>query len=115
MSLNELSDRESVIKAIEEFDSLGREGFLLKYGFSRSRIYFLNHEGKQYDSKAIIGSAHGFQFGIPLSASEFSGGDKTVSKKLTELGFSVLRRVPDFSVVTRAQVDNAIGIRKVFS
>jgi 5-methylcytosine-specific restriction protein A len=80
------------MRAIAEFDVLERAAFLQKYGFRRSRGYFLQYNGKPYDSKAIAGAAHayvgsGFQ---PLSPSEFSGGDKTVAKRLRDLGFVVL-------------------------
>jgi 5-methylcytosine-specific restriction protein A len=82
----------AVLQAIGEFDALGRDAFLQKYGFGKSRGYFLQQGGKPYDSKAIAGSAHGHIGGAfaPLSASEFSGGDKTVAKRLRDLGFSVL-------------------------
>lgn len=53
--------RESVLKAMEEFDALGREVFLKRYGFGIAHRYFLVHGGKKYDSKAIVGVAHGFE------------------------------------------------------
>ena len=52
--------RDGVLTAIEEFDRLGRAAFLDKYGFGEARSYYLVHEGKQYDSKAIVGVAHGY-------------------------------------------------------
>jgi 5-methylcytosine-specific restriction protein A len=84
--------KEAVKKTIGEFDDLGREAFLAKYSFGKSRGYFLQHEGKQYDSKAIAGAAHG-QLGEgaqPLGPGDFSGGDRTVAKRLRELEFTVL-------------------------
>jgi 5-methylcytosine-specific restriction protein A len=80
------------MQAIGEFDDMGRDAFLQKYEFGKSRGYFLQHNEKRYDSKAIAGAAHGkiggeFQ---PLSASEFSGGDRTVAKRFRDLGFAVL-------------------------
>jgi 5-methylcytosine-specific restriction enzyme A len=82
----------AVLQALGEFDALGRDTFLQKYGFGKSRGYFLQHGGKPYDSKAIAGAAHGHigSAFAPLSASEFSGGDKTVAKRLRDLGFTVL-------------------------
>jgi len=50
----------------------------------------LIHHGKSYDSKAIVGAAHGFQFGTPLSREDFSGGQATVVPKLAELGYKVI-------------------------
>ena len=73
-----------------EFQSLGRDAFLAKYGFGRSRDYELVHGGKRYDSKAIVAAAHGYQHPSegPLSSKDFSGGAPTISK-LEELGFEI--------------------------
>jgi predicted RNA-binding protein with PUA-like domain len=93
MGLAELTSRQAVLDAIAEFDRLGRDVFLDKYGFGRAREYFLVVGGREYDSKAIAGAAHGYQFPRDgaLDADAFSGGDATVRRKLAELGFSVER------------------------
>ena len=61
MSLSNIRSPESVIKAIIEFDLLGRDAFLTKYGFDKAREYYLFHDGKYYDSKAIIAVAYGIE------------------------------------------------------
>lgn len=96
MSLAELTDPAAVQQALEEFQTLGRDKFLAKYGFGRSRSYFLTHDGHVYDSKAIAGAAHGFQHPSlgPLRATDFSGGDATVRARLEELGFVVVVTEP---------------------
>jgi len=87
-----LSDitRDAVLEAIAEYDRLGQDGFLERYRFDRARQYLLVHDGRRYDSKAIVGAAHGF---LPeersLTASEFSGGEATVGRLLRRLGFTV--------------------------
>jgi hypothetical protein len=58
MGLKDITDRQAVLRAIEEFDDLGREGFLSKYGFGTATGYFVSAGGKEYDSKAIAGAAH---------------------------------------------------------
>ena len=97
MPLSDITDRQHVLDAIAEFDRLGPEKFLETYGFRNSVSYWLVHNGIRYDSKAIIGVAHGFSrpdLG-PLMASEFSGGEKTVQRKLEELDFIVeVERAP---------------------
>jgi len=90
MSLSEISDKDAVTSAINEFDSVGRDAFLAKYGFRKARSYFLRHDNKFYDSKAIAGAAHGYQFGTPLTNEEFSGGESTVRPQLEKLGFVVV-------------------------
>jgi len=68
--------RDSVLAAIREFDEIGRDAFLKKYGFGRSYLYQLEHEGRQYDSKAIVGAAHRIQFpSEPVP--NFWGGEPT--------------------------------------
>ena len=58
----ELTDPSSVMKAVAEFDELGREAFLDKYGFGPAYKYLLVVDGKEYDAKAVIGVARGFQY-----------------------------------------------------
>ena len=89
MSLALLTSRDAVLSAIREFDELGRERFLAKYGFGPARSYFLDFEGRRYDSKAIAGVAVGFEHPErgPLRPDRVRGGDRTVKEKLEQLGF----------------------------
>lgn len=89
-------DQAAVLRAIDEYDRLGRDTFLQHYGFGRSRVYFLQYGGKLYDSKAIIGVAHGFSGGdrSPLTATQFSGGEATVAQALRGLGFDISTAAP---------------------
>lgn len=86
----ELSDRAAVLKAIAECDWLGRTKFLEKYGYGKALMFVLLHNGKQYDSKAIVGAAYQHQFGKPLRNTDFSGGQASVVPKLESLGFKVV-------------------------
>lgn len=82
-----------VERAIAEFDRLGREAFLDRFGFRKGRGYFLTRQGHRYDSKALVGVAHGYDrpdLG-PLLAHNFSGGEATVARLLESLGFDVER------------------------
>ncbi|MFD6327695.1 hypothetical protein ACFWOL_33875, partial [Streptomyces sp. NPDC058442] len=59
--------------------------------FGRARRYLLEHDGKFYDSKAIVGVAHGYLDGQEvLEASEFSGGVGHAVSLLRQLGFTVV-------------------------
>ena len=91
MGLRDLTSRDAVVQAIEECDRLGRDAFLAEHGFGRAREYVLVYNGKEYDSKAIAGVAHGYQFPErgPLRSSEFAGGESTVKRQLERLGFQV--------------------------
>ncbi|HZM74550.1 MAG TPA: HNH endonuclease [Candidatus Limnocylindrales bacterium] len=82
--------REAVLAATARFDELGRERFLSEYGFGPAKAYFLEYNGRLYDSKAIFGYAHGVSGEQPWRAQEFTGGDRTVAERLRKLGFTVI-------------------------
>ena len=82
-------------QAIAEYDRLGKQAFLARYGFGPAHRYFLVQDGREYDSKAIAGAAYGYQYPErgPLTPQEFSGGERTVQARLEALGFT-LRVLP---------------------
>lgn len=84
-----------VRRALAEFDALGRRAFLAKYGFGKARVYFLVRDGVSYDSKAIVGVAHGYDLPDlgPLQSQGLSGGRRVVSH-LKSLGFEVIEVEP---------------------
>ena len=92
MTLADLTNREAVLDAMREYDDLGRDAFLEKYGFGPSKRYYIEVEGQRYDSKAIAGVALGKQYPETgfLRNSEFSGGIATVGQKLANLGFNFI-------------------------
>ncbi|GAA4186539.1 hypothetical protein GCM10022252_18680 [Streptosporangium oxazolinicum] len=87
-----------VLAAITEFDQLGRDAFLKLYGYRPAIGYFLVHDGRRYDSKAIAGVAHRGVDGRPLRPGEFSGGNATVARVLGDLGFEVTKPGQDAEV-----------------
>ena len=83
--------REGVLQAVAEFDQLGRDAFLAKYGYGPATTYSLVLDGKHYDPKAIVGVAHQFDrpdLG-PLKNNELVGGRTGSSPVLERLGFKV--------------------------
>jgi 5-methylcytosine-specific restriction enzyme A len=93
MSLAQLTSALAVKAAIEECDRLGRDEFLRIYGFGPARKYLLLYEEREYDSKAIAGVAHKYEFpGLgPLTSDMFSGGISKdgAARRLRELGFQI--------------------------
>lgn len=90
---------EGVNRAMDEFDQLGGKDFLekyKKYGFGPAIGYFVIRGESRYDSKAIVGAAHGYDYPKrgPLGARRFSGGALTVGRHLISLGFDVERPSP---------------------
>ncbi|MFF9652432.1 HNH endonuclease [Streptomyces sp. NPDC014622] len=95
MALTDITSIE-VEKAIEECDRRGRDAFLKHYGFRPARRYLLSYEGTDYDSKAIVGAAHGYLPGErPLAAKDFSGGAAHAAGLLRGIGFVVVDTTTD--------------------
>jgi 5-methylcytosine-specific restriction protein A len=94
LSFKDITSSNAVLKAIKECKNLGEAKFLEKYGFGKPLSYFLEFENTLYPSKAVMGVAHKYQFPSKgsLEWSDFSGGEKTVRKKLEKMGFKVIRR-----------------------
>jgi len=90
--LSQITSRQAILDAVAEFDQIGREAFLKKYGFARSRRYFLDYNRRLYDSKPILGAAYAYQYPgeEPLGPYDFHGGADSVKPKLEKLGFKVL-------------------------
>ena len=99
---------EGVERAAAEFDRLRKEAFLDRYGFGRARTYFLVHGGRRYDSKAVVGVAHGFDrpdLG-PLRPQDFSGGEATVAAHLRALADWAVVGLPAVAVVDEFEGDD---------
>ena len=78
-----------MLEAIREYDEFGRDAFLEKYGFGSSKRYYIEVDGKRYESKAVAGVAVGKQHperGF-LANDKFSGGIASVGRKMADLGF----------------------------
>jgi 5-methylcytosine-specific restriction enzyme A len=109
--------RPAVLAAIAEYDTVGQKSFLAKYGYKAARTYWLLHDNKRYDSKAIIGAALGYlpSRPEPLRHNEFSGGQIYVVPVLTKLGFSFdgppgTQKIARNPVWTREQVILALDL-----
>jgi len=78
-----------VVRAIEEYDRLGPEGFFSKHGFAPTTTYDLVWERHRYPPKAILGTAYELATGRRLESGDFEGGKTGAVKVLAELGFTV--------------------------
>ncbi|WP_246247840.1 HNH endonuclease [Micromonospora maritima] len=88
MAYNDVT-RVAVLAAVAEFDRVGRGEFLRAAGFGRAKHYFLDIEGRLYDSKAIVGHAHGVSGDGPWRSKDLLGAERTVAALLRALGFTV--------------------------
>lgn len=78
-----------VRQAVAEYDRLGQNEFLGRYGFGRARAYLLFIDGNTYDSKAVLGVAYRYATGRPLGPKNFSRGVHGAAGVLRALGFEV--------------------------
>ena len=82
--------RNAVLRAIDEFDELGRECFLERYGYNRSRHLWIVHEERRYDMKAVWAVAQvepGTALPVPIPKPNNSR--HIVKPQLEKLGFTV--------------------------
>lgn len=90
--------RDGVLKAVAEYDELGRDKFLSEYGYKPATGYLLVHGDRTYDSKAIAGVAHKYDQGRALGSDELIGGRSHAAKWLARLGFVIRSsRSPDWT------------------
>ena len=91
MKWDDLTDPDAVEQALAEFDEVGREAFLNRYGFGRAKHQFVRLAGRYYDSKAIAGVAFGYQFPDigALGHEDLQSGESTVKRLLNGLGFTL--------------------------
>jgi 5-methylcytosine-specific restriction protein A len=101
--------KSSIQSAIKEYDDLGQESFLSKYGYKKSKDYELVYNEKEYDSKAIVGVAFKYEYPTenPLTFNEFSGGLITVVKLLRKLDFDI-----HYITIVKASIE-ALKILKI--
>lgn len=104
MPLRTITDPAHVRRAAREYDRLGRDAFLARYGFGRSTEYLVEVDGRLYDSKALLGAAHQWASPDrrPLPHSAFSGGCTAAVRFLEGLGFAVHRVSDDALDVGRS-------------
>ncbi|MGV8964709.1 MAG: hypothetical protein ACOH2F_00395 [Cellulomonas sp.] len=77
-----------ILQALAEYDTRGGTQFLELYGFGSSHGYLL-HEGRSYDSTAILGVAHRFATGRLATSEEFTSGMAGAVAILRKRGFEV--------------------------
>jgi MoxR-like ATPase len=108
-AIRDLTDRDAVLASMREFDEIGREAFLQKYGFGRAQKYRILHEGNLYDVKAVLAAAYQRQFPErkPLTSENSTSGLRTTVPKAQELGFEVAGAVDGSAVPERAFIFQA--------
>lgn len=78
-----------VLRAMQEYDTLGAERFFAQHGFAPATTYKLVHGERAYPPKAILGTAYEFATGGRLASADFEGGKTGAVKVLGKLGFNV--------------------------
>jgi hypothetical protein len=78
-----------VLRAIQEYDRLGPDGFFSAHGFAPTTTYELVFDERRYPPKAILGTAYEFATGQRIGSADFEGGKTGAVKVLGKLGFTV--------------------------
>lgn len=84
-----------VTAALREFDDLGREAMLERYGdgfrgnSNHSRHWYILHDGKQYDQRVTLRAAHQLAGLGPLPPDKGTFKGREAKRILTKLGFRV--------------------------
>jgi len=84
--------RDDVVRAMQDYDRLGPEGFFAEHGFAPATTYDLVWDKRHYPPKAILGTAYEFATGQRLASGDFEGGKSGAVAVLGKLGFTVEHR-----------------------
>lgn len=82
--------RDAILDAVDEYEDLGRDDFLSKYGFTPQLDVVLEYVGQKYDGVAVVAAGHGFQTGTPLDSGDLVNRENEVAERLAKLKFRVL-------------------------
>ena len=107
VAIAKLTDPNAVELALSECDELGRDAFLEKYGFGRSKRYVISARGKEYDSKAIASVAYQKQF--PDEGAPMNYGGAQTNRVLHRLGYSITDLREGEATLT-SLIDDVLGL-----
>jgi len=101
--------RQHVLSAIREYDEIGQEEFLGRYGFAPSQEHVVRHANQSYDSKVLLGAAVGYATGTAATAEEFASSKTAAATVLRDLDFDVLSpaKAEAVAVVPTTSIPNA--------
>ena len=86
--------QQHILQALAEYDARGGPEFLDVYGFVPSDDYTLVHDGRSYDSRAVLGVAHRFATGRHATPEEVESGFDVAVTILRRRGFTVSEPSP---------------------
>ena len=88
-----------VLRAMSEFDKLGRDNFVERYEYRKSRSYFIENNGNRYDMKPIWRRAYGYaDEKTPPRRVDVSAYSKPVEEFLENLRLQYKPREPGSSI-----------------
>lgn len=81
--------QQHILQALAEYDARGGDEFLDVYGFAPSDDHPLVHDGRSYDTRAVLGVAHRFATGRIATPEEVESGFAGAVTILRRRGFTV--------------------------
>ncbi|WP_413507233.1 HNH endonuclease [Serratia proteamaculans] len=109
-----LSSKEAILKAIEEYKSLGRDAFLEKYEVKRIKKCELLYNNEKYDIKGIVAAAYIEQFGIPFEKINSKSCAKSAIQALKNLGFEILETPHPLEHLVKGEVYKRKAIHDLY-
>jgi hypothetical protein len=88
--------RGDVLRAIQEYDRLGSEGFFSEHGRGQTTTYELVCDERRYPPQGILGTAYEPATGQRLGSGHFEGGKSGAVNMPGKLGFTGARRKGEF-------------------
>ena len=90
MALEDITDKDMVERALKEFDRLGIDAMLEKYGGGPSTRWYVRFEDKCYDQKLVLRAAHQLSDLGPLPPGRGTFTAAEARRWLDKLGFDVV-------------------------
>ena len=86
-------NKEAVLAALEEYDQLGRDGFLRRYGYASARTRWIRYGKNRYDMKPIWRAAFAHMEGghaLTPEDERYETNSDSVQRHLQHLGFKII-------------------------
>ena len=88
--------RGDVLRAIQEYDRVGSEGFFAEHGCGQTSTYQLVLDERRYPPQGILGTAYELATGQRLGSGDFEGGKSGAVNMPGKLRFTGARRKGEF-------------------
>ena len=93
LRISDALTKAAILATLEEYDRLGRDGFLRRYGYARARTRWIRHRNNRYDMKPIWRAAFAHMDGghaLTPEDERYETNSDSVQRDLQHLGFEII-------------------------